>query len=56
MSMVVLLWWPRGQPRRRWEDHRPEAAVQISAVCGKTWSGGHRTESDGGVEVSCGQV
>lgn len=56
MSMVVLLWGPRGQPRRRWEDHRPEAAVQISAVCGKTWSGGHRTESDGGVEVSCGQV
>lgn len=55
MSMVVLLWGPRGQPWRRWEDPRPEAAVQISAVCGKAWSGGHRTESFG-VEGSCGQV
>lgn len=32
MSVVVLLWGSRGQSRRRWEGHRPEAAVQISAV------------------------
>lgn len=33
MSVVVLLWGPRGQPRRRWEGHRAESDGGVEVSC-----------------------